>query len=312
MNKNIPSKKNKNKNNDDIEKQLFQILKKTAKEMKALGLSGEIFVTNSNNPGVKFFEKHIIPKKKKTPDISVSPAELFKKMPFFSCDRRCDECVIGSKCSIYKDLLLLRVGRIMRGDDYKSGEQFFEDIKSSFERAEERVNRYFLKLGVDINGLIAKGDNYREPEQYKLWRKGHELSNQIFSLLNLLFSQEEISEEKMLKNLGEIGWYLNLFETKFYRALLNKDLSKEKKDSFTKKLLEKDANLSAKLAFSSINSVEFSLREINRYFVGYNKWIDSLILRIRSLLEIGEAEFPQLRQEKIIFHGKRENSLKLF
>ena len=116
----------------------------------------------------------------------------------------------------------------------------------------------------------------------------------------------------MLKNLGETGWYLNLFETKLYRALLNKDLSKEKKDSFTKKLLEKDANLSAKLAFSSINSVEFSLREINRYFVGYNKWVDSLILRIRSLLEIGEAEFPQLRQEKIIFHGKRENSLKLF
>lgn len=249
--------------------------------------------TNKTNSSVKVSSKS-----------SLSPAKLFKKTPFLFCDRRCDKCPFSSKCPLYQEFLFLRIGRIMQGQDYESIGQVLKDIKLSFQRTEEKINRHFLKLGFNIEELMSKKSEHPSPEHFELWKKGHQLSKEISSLIELITSQEEISTKETIKNLGEIGWYINLFEAKLYRALSNKYLAEKKKETFDQKFLLKDANFSAKLAFYSLKSLEHSLREINRSFPGYDKWINSLVLKIRSISEDLEADLPLLHQEKVIFQGK--------
>ncbi len=275
-------RKKNNKSKKDASKQILELLKKLAQEMRDIGLSGEIFIANPNTPEGKIFEEYISLRKKvleeyfalkpkererlcqnlfspktshfkkkaslillandnspdsraiierfwkrakgkfriwakiakeesslaseirqnkeamvKIKDIAsfsknvpkISPAQFLKRAPFLFCDRRCDKCSWNHQCPVYKELLFLRIERIIRGERYESGEQFFQDIKLSFERAQEKINRYFLKLGINIEELVPNEPNQPRPEDFRLWRRGHQLAKEVLSLLELIFSQ---------------------------------------------------------------------------------------------------------------------------
>ncbi len=237
-------------------------------------------------------------------DLLESPEKIFKKMPFFLCDRRCQECPKYSQCSFFKEFLLLRVNHIIKGKNYVSWKQFFKDVQLSFKRVQEKMEAYFIKKGIDLNEIFSlKNGDYPQASEFPLWEKGHQIVLETAIFLDF-FSRRESLARKNLGVLSEIGWDINILETKLYRALLSKYLSGIKEKEAFNKLLQRDANFSAKLSFYALIGIENSLRVIAREYEGYGKLVDSLVLKIRAMLESIETEFPGLHQEKVIFHGK--------
>jgi hypothetical protein len=244
-----------------------------------------------------------------------------KKIPGIHnyCDRWCERCAFGSRCSVYED----EHGASPEQKDM-SNKAFWDRLSENFSKAHKLLEQAATHYGVDLNSLAKEVESAQENEaRIRKESQSHPLSKLSWNygeasrtwlksqpgMLNMLeqlndklsLGVESVDEAKaktiVIKDcLAVIQWYQVFIHVKFIRAIMSKlddESDPEEEDGY-----QRDFDGSAKIGIIAIE------RSIQAWVKLYELLPDreddflKLLAMLEKMKTMAKEEFPNAENFK--------------
>jgi len=145
-----------------------------------------------------------------------------EKLPFNSCDYRCEHCLATAECAVFRKL---QEHSLQYGNDSEEGndlDAILRDMRESFRETEAQIKQKARELGIDIDeiagGTTAEEirEQHQSVENDPLYKRSYAFTMQTHGFLQ---DADGIVAGDAREYLDDISWHHTVVSAKVYRAL---------------------------------------------------------------------------------------------